>query len=313
MSIATLYPWQQEAWQSFIENVDRSFTHALMVTGMPGTGIDKFADAQCRYLLNLQDHNSHMAELSHPDLMWVRRRRDSPTKPLKSAILVDQIRKLTHYLYQKPAGKRKVAVIELAEECNLQAANALLKPLEEPVPDSHIILLSYSPGQLLSTIRSRCVQLNISAPDRQVAVTWLGQANDDAKEYALWLTAGMPVTAAAMLAEQKIAELMELDSELANMLEQKTLDCSLIKRFAAATPALINTFLLRTLLTAAGMEHQPQVATAAVLQQLPLVLQQQLVRDCFSRRQIIVESATTDHELMLANQLVFWLEMLRQA
>lgn len=307
-----LYPWQQEAWQSFIENVNRSLTHALMVTGAPGTGIDRFASAQCRHLLDLSGHSGRMAELSHPDLMWIRRGRDSPTKPLKSAILIDQIRKLADYLYQKPAGKCKVAVIELAEECNLQAANALLRPLEEPASDSYIILLSYSPGQLLPTIRSRCVRLNISAPDRQVAMAWLGQADDAAKEYALWLTAGMPVTALAMLEEQTIAKLMELENALANMLRQKVLNCSLIKRFSAAAPSLINTLLLRALLTAAGMEHQAQVATVLVLQQLPLMLQQQLVSDCLSRRRIIAESATIDHELMLTNQMVLWLETLRQ-
>jgi DNA polymerase III subunit delta' len=94
---------------------------------------------------------------AHPDLLWVR-----PESKLR-IIKIEQIRDLMQTVHLKPThAPWKVAVIEAAERLNPQAANAFLKTLEEPPPDSIIILLSTEPQRLLETILSRCLRLNFA-------------------------------------------------------------------------------------------------------------------------------------------------------
>jgi DNA polymerase-3 subunit delta' len=78
-------------------------------------------------------------------------------------IKIDQIRELQKQVGYKPfEGRKKVSILNNAEKLNLEAANALLKTLEEPPPDTVFILVSSSPGALLPTIVSRCQSVRFS-------------------------------------------------------------------------------------------------------------------------------------------------------
>jgi DNA polymerase-3 subunit delta' len=66
-----------------------------------------------------------------------------------------------------------VLVIQPADAMNRNAANALLKTLEEPRPDAHLVLVTTLPSLLPATIRSRCQKLSVAPPDRASAVAWL--------------------------------------------------------------------------------------------------------------------------------------------
>ncbi len=78
-------------------------------------------------------------------------------------IKIDQIRELQKQVGYKPfEGRKKVSILNNAERLNLEAANALLKTLEEPPPDTVFILVSSSPGALLPTIVSRCQLIRFS-------------------------------------------------------------------------------------------------------------------------------------------------------
>lgn len=109
---------------------------------------------------------------SHPDIHWAR-------PEAKSRIVtVDQMRELMREVQLKPREAAcKVAVIAGADRLNTQAANAFLKTLEEPPPNSVLILLTTEPSRILETILSRCLRLSCSgnagrpvAPD---AAEWL--------------------------------------------------------------------------------------------------------------------------------------------
>lgn len=92
---------------------------------------------------------------THPDFMMV--------TPEKSEIRVEEIRTIEEALSFAPyEGKRKVVIVDEAEAMNASAANAFLKTLEEPPPQSIIILISSSPDRLPETIRSRCSRVNFS-------------------------------------------------------------------------------------------------------------------------------------------------------
>ena len=86
---------------------------------------------------------------NHPDLQIIR--------PSGTFIKIDQIRELQKRIIYRPLeGVRKVYILTEAEQMNLEAANCLLKTLEEPPADSVLILLTTNLDALLPTIRSRC-------------------------------------------------------------------------------------------------------------------------------------------------------------
>jgi len=89
---------------------------------------------------------------SHPDLMMI--------EPAKGVITIDSIRNLKRELSRKSfSGRYKVCLIDDADKMTLQAENALLKTLEEPTPDTVIILITGKPYRLLPTVLSRCQHL----------------------------------------------------------------------------------------------------------------------------------------------------------
>jgi len=93
-----------------------------------------------------------------PDVMEIETRAD------KKALAIEQTRLLKQLAYLRPmAARRRVFILVDAEEMSPEAANSILKVLEEPPLSSHIILLSSTPFLLLPTILSRCQVLNFSA------------------------------------------------------------------------------------------------------------------------------------------------------
>jgi DNA polymerase-3 subunit delta' len=166
-------PWQLGQARGVEERLAAGrLPHALLVTAPEGWGDGVFADWLALTLLGV-DEAREAATLAHPDLRWL--------VPEGAVIKVDAVRELVGFAQGTPqAGPRKVAVITDAHYLNRNAANALLKTLEEPPPGTHLILSSCHPGRLLPTIRSRCQALAIP-PDRAEARRWL-EAQTDAPD-----------------------------------------------------------------------------------------------------------------------------------
>ena len=94
--------------------------------------------------------------------LLVLRRAVSPEGRVSNFILVDEIRRLRTFLGLTAAdGGRRVVILDAADDMNRQAANALLKYLEEPPPLTTFLLVSHAPAGLLPTIRSRCRTLDL--------------------------------------------------------------------------------------------------------------------------------------------------------
>jgi DNA polymerase-3 subunit delta' len=111
---------------------------------------------------------ARIADGNHPDVRLVE------LVPGKKEISIEQIRSIERELsYRSFTGKRKVLIIDPATLMNLSAQNALLKTLEEPPPDSLIILIAANAGGLLPTIRSRCLPLSFVPLQRQEVAAFL--------------------------------------------------------------------------------------------------------------------------------------------
>lgn len=114
---------------------------------------------------------------THPDLLFVNREFQALTQKEKSgtptAIKIESIRQLDKFLRLKPLEtKKRVVIVDEADKCTLEAANALLKILEEPPLEALIILLATQAKALPSTVRSRCAILPFrSIPTRLLATS----------------------------------------------------------------------------------------------------------------------------------------------
>lgn len=111
---------------------------------------------------------------SEPGLFVLRRPYDEKAKRLKAQITVDEVRKLKGFFALSAAdGGRRVVIVDAADDMNVNAANAILKLLEEPPERTTLLLISHQPSRLLPTIRSRCRELRLSplsAPDMAQAL-----------------------------------------------------------------------------------------------------------------------------------------------
>ena len=146
--------------------------HAWLLVGPEGVGKASFAYRAARRLLGARpddaygllgsdpDHpvSRQVAARSHPDLL-VLELADGEGKARKS-IPVDEARRLPEFFSMSPASSPwRVAIIDAADDLNANAANAVLKTLEEPPPRGVLFLVCHTPGRLLPTIRSRCRRL----------------------------------------------------------------------------------------------------------------------------------------------------------
>jgi DNA polymerase-3 subunit delta' len=149
---------------------------AWLITGAPGIGKATLAYRIARYLLAYgatdagpedlgvaQDHPAarQVAAQSHPGLLVLKRAINPKTGKLMTVLSVDEIRRLADFFgMTSGAGGWRVAIVDTADDMNDNAANALLKMLEEPPGNAMLLLLSNTPGRLLPTIRSRCQPLD---------------------------------------------------------------------------------------------------------------------------------------------------------
>jgi len=196
-------PWHEEAiaklntaWES------KRMPHALLIVGADGLGKRELAAwLACAVLCERSVETlSCCAECascklvlagSHPDLLWV-----SPEEG-KQQIAIDQIREACEQLSKTSYRQGyKVAVVTPAHAMTIAAANSLLKTLEEPSPQSLLILLSSQPSALPPTIRSRCQQIAVRRPSLETALAWLQSENvADASPALLEFAGGAPLRA----------------------------------------------------------------------------------------------------------------------
>ncbi len=96
-------------------------------------------------------------------MLHLTRPANEKTKGFKTVVTVDEIRRVNRFLSMTSHdGGYRVVIVDPADDMNVNAANALLKNLEEPPSRTVFILISHSPGGLLPTIRSRCQMVRLS-------------------------------------------------------------------------------------------------------------------------------------------------------
>ena len=115
---------------------------------------------------------------SEPRLAVIRRSFDETRKNFRTSIRIDEIRRLsTFFSLSVSDGGSRVAIIDCADDLNVNAANALLKTLEEPPQNTVFLLISHNPESLLPTVKSRCRELRLQKLSKQNLFSALKQIN----------------------------------------------------------------------------------------------------------------------------------------
>lgn len=223
------YPWQQTQWQQLqARRAAGRLAHGLLLHGPAGTGKDAFADQFAQSLLCQSPGTDGapcgtcqacrlVAARTHPDLFGLSPEEDS------KVVRVDQVRGLVARLGRKSQlGGFRVARITPADRMNTEAANSLLKTLEEPGADTVIMLVSAQPARLPATVRSRCQQLAFPVPPAPVAKAWLAEQSPGADvEPLLALANGAPLAALRLAQEDGLAQREELFADFVALCEQR--------------------------------------------------------------------------------------------
>ena len=210
-----LYPWQTESWQA-LQGLRGRLPHALLLKGAQGIGkLDlAFNFAQSMLCENPKADGTACLECnscrwfeqeSHPDFRLIQpdalsAAEDGEEKPggkkPSREISVDQIRDLSGFAnLSAHCGGYRVVVIYPAEAMNNNAANSLLKTLEEPTDKLLFLLVTHKPQQLLPTILSRCLSFVVHTPTREIGAAWLAKQGVKNPEHALAQTGFAPLQA----------------------------------------------------------------------------------------------------------------------
>ena len=120
---------------------------------------------------------------AHPGLYVIRRPFDEKAGKLKTEITLDAVRGLKNFFHMSAAdGGRRVVIVDAADELNRNAANAILKELEEPPVNTTILLVTHQPSGILPTIRSRCRELRLKSLSSEDMARALAQADVEVAE-----------------------------------------------------------------------------------------------------------------------------------
>jgi DNA polymerase III subunit delta' len=174
-------PWHGSQWRILQNRSEQDqLPHALLLTGHQGVGKELFAKQFASYLL-CSDFDVAEGQAcgvckncqlikagNYSDWLNV-----FPEEKGR-AIKVDQIRAVASFVSKTAQlGGYKIIIVRPADSMNINAANALLKTLEEPSPKTLIMLITHRLMVLPATVRSRCQIVSFGIPDRQKAIEWL--------------------------------------------------------------------------------------------------------------------------------------------
>jgi len=190
-----IYPWQFKQWKQATRYLqDNHLAHAILISGVADIGKLKFSLAFIQRLNctkpNADNHACGVCKdcrlfiaKTHPDVRLLNvndnieeMQRDKNSQIKTEQIKVDDIRDINKFMaLSRQQGSYKIVCINQAEMMNINAANALLKTLEEPPQNAILFLISDRADTLLATIKSRCQLWKFNLPEEQQSLNWLSQ------------------------------------------------------------------------------------------------------------------------------------------
>jgi DNA polymerase III subunit delta' len=271
-----IHPWNKTVWEELIAEPESGRKpHAFLFCGSYGLGKRALAEAYARHVLLSDMQPDSTAKTlfdagTHPDMhvlmseaavdkqpnqtfsrFALRYIEEHDRKP-KQVISVAQVRALGHSIVSTTANKgSRVIVLPDASAMNVNAANSLLKNLEEPPGNTLFILVSDRPDSLPATIRSRCTPIYFRIPEIHIARSWLeqlarqgaseGEALGDIENIddLLAFAGGAPLAAVALHQTGEREQHSRVLRQLCDVLSGKTEPLGAAKQWHDESPELI--------------------------------------------------------------------------
>lgn len=250
----TILPWHKTLWQQIQRSHQQNrLPHALLLCGPQGMGKALFARCLAESLLCEQPQTEGQAcghcktclllrAETHPDLLQIQ------PADVGKAITVDQIRALIQFsTLTTNYGHNQIIIVNPAEAMNRNAANSILKLLEEPPSSTLLMLISHQPMALLATIRSRCQRIDFSRPDKTITLTWLRKqlpSETGQTQLLLNLTTQAPLAALALAKTEGMKKRGELFNSLAELPKGKNDPVQIAKQWNQHDAAQIIQWML---------------------------------------------------------------------
>jgi len=217
--------------------------HAVLLAGVPGVGKRAAASWLARQRLGIGPQTAipeyPPAVPEHPDLYWIR-----PPEG-KQAILIEQIRELVADLgLTSYEGAAKVAVLEPANAMTPNAANSLLKTLEEPHGDTLLLLIADRLRGLPATILSRCQRITIATPPESASLEWLERLQPGADWRAALREAGR-APLAAIEARERLDVTNAMLRDFAGIAERRLSPIEVASRWTRYEPEFVLGWIAR--------------------------------------------------------------------
>lgn len=248
---ASYYPWQESLLKQLNDQrVNLRLPHGIILHTDQSSDLSAFLWQLATDLL-CTDNQSQlhcgqcqscqlMSANSFPDLLWVTKKYDEKKKKLKRDISVEQIRELIYQLsLTNQYNTLKIAIIYPAEALNNNAANSLLKTLEEPESDTLIILATHKLGRLPITIRSRCQQYKLPQANKVQSMQWCADKGIGEEIVNAMMVQGIidPITICELVDEDYLELQQQCELKmLAFIAKNSTLDISSVSVDLVALP-----------------------------------------------------------------------------
>ncbi len=201
------YPWHDNSWKYFAQARESNhLPHAIILSGEKGIGKLALANKMAKSLLCMRA-NMQSGRYEACGACQSCKTYESGANPDytsisllegKQQIGVDQIRELSEFLnYSRSFNTYRVVLLNPVERMNKNAANSLLKSLEEPASNTVIILIASQLSNILPTIKSRCQLLSLPTPTKNQSLAWLKIYSPDLvnPEQLLQMAFGKPLLA----------------------------------------------------------------------------------------------------------------------
>lgn len=325
--------WHRAPWQEITNRLRANkLPHALLLSGPAGLGKSLFAETLAHTILCQQSRQAmaqwdldsgfpapcgqcHSCQLiqagNHPDILIV-----SPESKGKS-INVDQVRNIAHFLSLKShSSLHQVVLLEPAENMNHFAANSLLKTLEEPTANCVLLLISHKPSLLLPTIRSRCQNLNFTAPEKNGLFKWLRQReawSEDQLESLMFISNGAPLHALEYGHTGTLQRANEVLADFQALATRKQEPVSIAKKWVDMEIPLIYQWLISWVGAMIRLKSCSRLPdnNPVVVAQLQNLADQVNLDDLFAYFDKVMEcynllNTQANSQLLLEDCLIFW-------
>lgn len=325
----TPLPWQSGNWKTLrLANRAGRMAHAILFSGPDGIGLQHFSNCLTASLLCENSDNEGYAcgdcrschlihGGSHPDLLTI-----EPEDTGKQ-IKVDEVRKLMDFVHLKSQyGRYKISVITPADAMNRNAANSLLKTLEEPPEQSLLILLSHRPDLLPITIRSRCQQIRFNPAYDDETVRWVAthvtaeNTNNENAAHLLSMAGGAPLAIESMLESHSLEYQHNILEDLFALSKSQVDPIKIAEKWKAYDASHVLLWLTRLFadMVRIKLMSQPvRIRDSALIERLQVLLKQLELRELTGFYHLLLEnySLSTGNisynaQGLLENVIIFW-------